>query len=77
MCKLDAIPAKFGCTIQTRKGADCGKTTCKHSTNYRPPPKAAPPPKGAKRAPKPGGTGKTMAELKKHVAEMKAKEEGK
>ncbi|KAG6259095.1 hypothetical protein E4U24_007768 [Claviceps purpurea] len=56
MCKLDAVPAKFGFTIQKRRGPDCGKTTCKHSAQYKPPSKAAKAaPKRAKRAQKPGG----------------------
>ncbi|KAG6195424.1 hypothetical protein E4U46_007785, partial [Claviceps purpurea] len=78
MCKLDAVPAKFGFTIQKRRGPDCGKTTCKHSAQYKPPSKAAKAaPKRAKRAQKPGGhgTAKTMAQLRQHVADVKAKEE--
>ncbi|KAG5956952.1 hypothetical protein E4U57_002148 [Claviceps arundinis] len=62
MCNLDKLSARFGQTIQTVRGADCGKASCKHSSNYKPPPKAAPPKrpkraKRAKRAQKPGGPG--------------------
>ncbi|KAG6062741.1 hypothetical protein E4U32_001964 [Claviceps aff. humidiphila group G2b] len=82
MCNLEKLSARFGNTIQTLRGADCGKASCKHSSNYKPPPKAAPPKraKRAKRAQKPGGPGpaaKTIAQIQEHVAQVKAKEQEK
>ncbi|KAG5955152.1 hypothetical protein E4U57_003673 [Claviceps arundinis] len=81
MCNLEKLSARFGNTIQTLKGADCGKATCKHSSNYRPPPPKAAPPKRAKRAKraqKPGGPGpaaKTIAQIQEHVAKVKEEAE--
>ncbi|KAG5986693.1 hypothetical protein E4U52_008358 [Claviceps spartinae] len=77
MCNLEKLSARFGNTIQTLRGADCGKASCKHSSNYKPPPKAAPP-KRAKRAQKPGGPGpaaKTIAQIQEHVAKVKEEAE--
>ncbi|KAG6065831.1 hypothetical protein E4U32_006845 [Claviceps aff. humidiphila group G2b] len=72
----------FGNTIQTLRGADCGKASCKHSSNYKPPPvtKGSTPEAGqaGQAAQKPGGPGpaaKTIAQIQEHVAKVKEEAE--
>ncbi|KAG6094376.1 hypothetical protein E4U30_003388, partial [Claviceps sp. LM220 group G6] len=40
-CRMETVPDQFG-SFHKKEGGDCGSSSCKHSTKYRPAPKSKP-----------------------------------